>query len=113
MMNTFDLKNYARTSASGEFIFGSEHTGSHTCYMIYGILKPGQEKRVITPGKGHEEMVLAVKGNFEISGRFSGELREGCAFHIVGKNTVYLQNTDTTDACYVIAGGHSQHGHHH
>jgi hypothetical protein len=113
MMNIFDLKNNARTSKSGESIFGLEHTGSHACYMIYGVLKPAQQQRVIKPGKGHEEIVLAVKGNFEISGRFSGKLREGYAFHIAGEDTVYLQNTDTTDACYVIAGGHSQDGHHH
>ncbi|MBW2590445.1 MAG: hypothetical protein JRC89_14165 [Deltaproteobacteria bacterium] len=113
MMNTLDLKNHALTSESGEFIFGLEHTDSHACYMVYGVLKPGQEQRVIKPGKGHEEMVLAMKGNFEISGWFSGRLREGCAFHIAGEDTVYLQNTDTTDACYVIAGGHSHDGHHH
>jgi hypothetical protein len=113
MMKILNLKKHAVSSESGEFIFGSEHTGSHACYMIYGVLKPGQEKRVIKPGKGHEEMVLAVKGNFEISGRFSGELREGRAFHVAGEDTVYLINKDTTDACYVIAGGHSQDGHHH
>jgi hypothetical protein len=113
MMNTFDLKKHALSSDSGESVFGLEHTGSHACYMIYGILKPGQDKRVITPGKGHEEMVLAVKGNFEMSGRFSGHLREGCAFYVAGEDTVYLQNTETTDACYVIAGGHSQDAHHH
>ena len=112
-MNTVDLKNQALASESGEFIFGSEHTGSHACYMIYGVLKPGQQQRVIKPGKGHEEIVLAVKGNFELYGRFSGKLREGYAFHIAGEDTVYLQNTETTDACYVIAGGHSQDGHHH
>ena len=112
-MKTFNLKKYAINSESGEFIFGSEHTGSHACYMIYGVLKPGQEKRVIKPGKGHEEMVLAMKGNFEISGRFSGRLNEGCAFHISGEESVTLQNTETTDACYIIAGGHSQEGHHH
>ena len=112
-MNTVDLKNQTLASESGEFIFGSEHTGSHACYMIYGVLKPGQGKRVITPGRGHEEMVLAVKGNFEITGRFSGRLCEGCAFHIAGEDRVYLQNTDSTDACYVIAGGHSQGGHYH
>ena len=112
-MNTVDLKNHALSSESGEFVFGSEHTGSHACYMIYGVVKPGQEKRVIKPGKGHEEMVLAVTGNFKISGQFSGQLKEGCAFHIVGKDTVCLQNKGTTDACYVIAGGHSQDSHHH
>ncbi|MBW2055208.1 MAG: hypothetical protein JRI29_05865 [Deltaproteobacteria bacterium] len=113
MMNTFDLKNHALSSDSGESVFGLEHTGSHACYMIYGVLKPGQDKRVIKPGKGHEEMVLAVKGSFEMSGRFIGHLREGCAFYVAGEDTVYLENTDTTDACYVIAGGHSQDDHHH
>jgi hypothetical protein len=112
-MNTLDLKNHALSSLSGEFIFGSEHTGSHACYMIYGILKPGEKDRLIKPGKGHEEMVLAVRGSLKISGRFSGELKEGCAFHIAGEDTVYLQNAGTEAACYVIAGGHSPAGHHH
>jgi len=112
-MNPVNMKNHALSSESGEFIFGSEHTGSHACYMIYGILKPGEKNRLIKPGKDHEEMVLAVKGSFKISGRFSGELKEGCAFHIAGEDTAYLQNTDTTDSCYVIAGGHSQDAHHH
>jgi len=113
MMNTLDLKNHALSSHSGEFIFGSEHTGSHACYMIYGILKPGEKDRLIKPGKGHEEMILAVKGSLKISGRFIGELKEGCAFHIAGEDTVYLQNAGADAACYVIAGGHSPSGHHH
>jgi len=112
-MKTLDLKNYAVTSESGEYVFGLEHTGSHACYMIFGFLKPGQKQRLIKPGKGHEEIVLAVKGNVEISGRFAGKLKEGCAFHIAGEDTVYLENTETTDAFYVIAGGHSEDGHHH
>ena len=81
-------------------------------YDLRGFKTRGR-KRVITPGKGHEEMVLAVKGNFEISGRFSGRLGEGCAFHVAGEDTVYLQNAGAEAACYVIAGGHSPAGHHH
>lgn len=112
-MKTLDLKNCALSSESGEYVFGLEHTGSHACYMIFGVLEPGQKQRLIKPGKGHEEIVLAIKGNVEMSGHFSGRLTEGRAFHIAGEDTVYFENTGTTDAFYVIAGGHSEDGHHH
>ncbi len=113
MMKTLDLRTCATTSESGEYVFGLEHTGSHACYMIFGVLKPGQKQRLIKPGKGHEEIVLAVKGSFKISGHLKGLLSEGCAFHISGEDTVYFENTTPTDAFYVIAGGHSEHGHNH
>ena len=48
-MEPLDLKNYAVNSVSGEYIFGLEQTGSHACYMIFGVLKPGQKQRLIKP----------------------------------------------------------------
>ncbi len=111
-MKIFEIKNSAKKSDNGEFILGFENTGSHACYMIYGILKPGENNRLISPGKGHEEMVLAVKGNFEITGCYSGALKEGSAFHISGASECFLENKGSTDAIYIIAGGHSESGHH-
>ena len=112
-MKPVDLRNPALSSKDGEYIFGAEDTGSHACYMIYGVLKPGETGRLIKPGGGHEEMVLAVTGDLEVTGSFAGRLEAGFAFHIVGEDTAYLENAGVTEAVYVIAGGHSETGHSH
>jgi len=111
-MKKFDLKPLAKRNG-GEYVFGSEDTGSHACYMIYGTLKPGEKGRVVKPGIGHEEMVLAARGKLHITGEFSGILEEGSAIHLAGEQTCILENPGTSEAVYVIAGGHAEHGHHH
>jgi hypothetical protein len=111
-MKKIDLKGMAAKSG-GEYVFGSEDTGSHACYMIYGILKPGEKGRVVKPGKGHEEMVLAARGKLHIAGDFSGTLEEGSAIHLAGEQACILENPGTSEALYVIAGGHAEQGHHH
>ncbi len=108
-----DIRSRALSEENGEYVFGLEDTGSHACYMIYGILKPGEKGRLIKPGRGHEEIVLAMKGNLLISGDITGRLESGNAFHIAGETTAYLENPGSDEAVYIIAGGHSDHGHHH
>lgn len=97
---------------NGEYVFGSADTGSHACYMIYGTLKPGEKKREIKPGKGHEEILLAVCGSFSATGDFEGIIEEGSALYLSGEQACYLENKGSSDAVYVISGGHSEHGHH-
>lgn len=111
-MKSFELKNKALNSENGEYIFGVEDTGSHACYMIYGILKPKEKRRLVKPGKGHEEMILAMEGDLEVTGYYSGTLKEGTAFHIEGEHECFLENPAKHDAIYIIAGGHSEGGHH-
>jgi len=111
-MKTVDLKERAKKS-DGEYVFGADDTGSHACYMIYGTLRPGETGRVIKPGKGHEEIVLAARGILTVAGDFSGTLSEGSAIHLAGEQTCYLENNGAADAVYVIAGGHAEGGHHH
>jgi hypothetical protein len=113
MMKSIDLRTPALSAEDGEYIFGKDHTGSHACYMIYGVLKPGEKDRLVKPGAGHEEMVLAANQNLEVTGAFSGRLAAGCAFHIEGEDTAYLSNPGSDEAVYVVAGGHSEEGHHH
>ncbi|MCF8093962.1 MAG: hypothetical protein K9J79_01230 [Desulfobacteraceae bacterium] len=113
MSQLINLREKTLNSKEGEFVFGAEHTGSHACYMIYGVLAPGEKGRQIKPGKGHEEMVLAATGDIEVTGTVSERLGRGQAFHIAEEQTAYLENPGTTEAVYVIAGGHSEHGHHH
>ncbi len=111
-MKLFELKNKAQLSENGEHILGSQETGSHACYMIYGILKPGEKGRVIRPGEGHEEIILAVKGDVEVTGHYSGTLKEGAAFHIAGANDCFFENKGISEAVYIISGGHSEGDHH-
>lgn len=111
-MKIFDVKNKAVNSELGEHILGFKETGSHACYLIYGILKSGEKDRLIKPGKGHEEMLLAMLGDIEITGYYTGKLIEGTALHIVGNNECILENKGDSDAVYIICGGHSESGHH-
>ena len=109
---SIDLKALAEKN-SGEYVFGSADTGSHACYMIYGTLKPGEKGRVVKPGKGHEEMLLAAKGSLRVTGHFSGILEEGSAIHLTEEQTCLLENPGSSPAVYVIAGGHSDRDHRH
>lgn len=111
-MKTFEMSAKALEAEEGEYILGHEDTGSHACYMIYGALRPREKQRLVNPGEGHEEIVLAVKGDLEVTGYRTGTLREGSAFHLTGDNECYLENTSDRDAVYIIAGGHADSGHH-
>jgi hypothetical protein len=109
VMKTYHVTEEA--GDSGEYILGARQTGSHACYMIYGVLKPGEMKRELKPGNGHEEIVLAVTGDLQCIGAFSGILKEGHALHLRGENSVFVRNEGTAKAVYVVSGGHSAHGH--
>ena len=111
-MKIFELKDKAINSEKGESLLGVRETGSHACYMIYGILKPKEKLRSVKPGPGHEEIVLAAKGDLKVSGCYSMSLKEGSAFTIAGDRECFLENTGDHDATYVIAGGHSEAGRH-
>lgn len=112
MIKPFELKTRAHEAESGEYVLGSHDTGSHACYMIYGTLKPGEQGRSVKPGKGHEEIIMAVIGDLLLSGSFSGMLKEGTALHLAGDDECFLQNMSAAGAVYIIAGGHGEGGHH-
>lgn len=109
-MRAFDIRAKA---GKGESVLGMDDLHTHACYMIYGALAPGEKGRLIKPGHGHEEIVLAAKGDFEVTGKFGGTLKEGNAFHITGDAECFLENKTNAEAAYVIAGGHSEGGHGH
>jgi hypothetical protein len=111
-MRIFELKQKALTSENREYILGSQDTNSHACYMIYGLMEPHEKGRVINPGKGHEEIVLAIKGDLYITGFYTICLKEGSAFHIKEDLECFLENKAESEAVYIIAGGHSEKDHH-
>jgi hypothetical protein len=108
-MKTFEVR--AEAAREGEFIVGARQTGTHECYFIYGTLAPGEGGRLINPGAGHEEIILAVSGAFEVTGALTGTLEEGQAFHVAEDTECFLKNVSESDAVYVAAGGHSESGH--
>jgi hypothetical protein len=109
-MKRFDVR--AGAGDSGEYILGAEDTGSHACYLIYGTMKPREKERVLKPGRGHEELILAVKGGFVVTGHMHGTLKEGTAMHLKDDETCWLENTTNEAAIYIISGGHAGSGHH-
>jgi hypothetical protein len=113
MKGPIDLREKAAASEDGEYVFGAQDTGSHACYMIYGILRPGEKKRVLKPGRGHEEMIVSVNAELHLRGDCSGKLPAGSALHLVGEESAFLENPSSEEALYIIAGGHSEGGHHH
>jgi len=110
-MQVYDVAG--KVAGSGEYILGADATGSHACYLIYGVLKAGEQGRELRPGNGHEEMVLCIAGELKLSGTLAGTLRQGQAMHLRGEESCTAGNPSTCDAVYVIAGGHAGGGHQH
>ena len=73
-MKSTELKSKALGSENGEYIFGFEDTGSHACYMIYGLLKSKEKGRLVKPGKGHEEIVRRVVQRVEFFGAIEAHI---------------------------------------
>ena len=110
-MKVYDVAG--RMAGSGEHVLGSDATGSHACYLIYGVLKAGEKGRELRPGRGHEEMVLAVTGDMTLTGAVTMTLKQGQAIHLIGEEACLAANSTGSDVVYVTAGGHSASGHEH
>jgi len=109
-MKLFDVQT--KVKDSGEYILGAKQTGTHACYLIYGQMKPKEKGRELRAGNGHEELFVAIKGDFIVTGHESGRIKEGQAFHLKGEETFWLENPTDSPAVYVMSGGHSEAGHH-
>jgi uncharacterized cupin superfamily protein len=111
MRKSYPLRNWARESG-GECILGMRVFKTHACYIIYGELAPSEEGRKICPGSGHEEILMVIQGDLQLSeGDDPSLLREGEAIHLQEEETVYLANWGSQKAVYVLAGGHSGKAH--
>ncbi|MBU0514951.1 MAG: cupin domain-containing protein [Proteobacteria bacterium] len=98
----------------GELILGRKQLETHACYLIYGVIEPGQTGRPVKPGVGHEEICLLARGEVEVvvdHDRYP--LAAGHAFHLRGEESVTLENPGQEPAVYVIAGGHTPGSDHH
>jgi hypothetical protein len=108
-MKIYDI--IGKVGGSGEFILGSQQTGSHGCYLIYGVLQPGETGRELKPGHGHDEIVLVLQEDMTLTGGQEVMLKQGQALHLIGDETVLAANSGPKPVIYVVSGGHSGHAH--
>jgi len=57
-------------------------------------------------------MLLVVRGSFSVTGDFEGMIEEGSVIHFSGEQSCQLENKGSSEAVYVIAGGHAEQSHH-
>jgi uncharacterized cupin superfamily protein len=110
-MKSFDVAKLA-ADQGGEYVLGMKDLHTHACYLVYGILRPGEEKRVVRPGQGHEEILCAVDGDLSVQTR-TGDVRleRGHAVHVKEDESFFISNPSDKPVVYLLAGGHS--GSHH
>jgi uncharacterized cupin superfamily protein len=113
MVKTYDCLMRAKAEG-GETVLGSQELETQDCYLIYGIVEPGQKGRVLNPGPGHEEIICLVAGVATLVGPDGPQdLKLGEAFYLKGDVTYTLENHQKMPAVFVAAGGHSGEGHQH
>lgn len=96
----------------GEYLIGFDQTGTHACYFLYGILKPG-EQREMSPGKGHVEIICLLEGEAEVTKDGEKEkLIKGEGFLLEGEEKLEMKNASNKPLIYVVSGGHSDLSHH-
>ncbi len=113
MLKIYDLAGRAPREG-GETVLGLKDLGTHACYMLYGVLNPGDEPRIFKPGEGHEEIILAVSGTIQVSGpEGSLTLQPGQAIYLQGAVSYEAFTDGPLEARYVAAGGHTPGQDHH
>ena len=101
----------------GETILGLKDLGTHACYMIYGVVQPGDTPRLFRPGPGHEEIIMVIGGSLRLEGSAGFQvLQAGQAVYLKGEESWQGTCVGDSEARYVASGGHSpgdEHHHHH
>ncbi len=117
----FDLGGRA-VREGGETVLGLKDLNTHACYMLMGVIQPGEGPRIFKPGVGHEEIICVIGGSLEmVCGDVKMTLQAGQAVYLVGEETWQGTAPGPLEAKYIAAGGHSpgdehhhhHHGHHH
>ena len=111
-MDIFNIIELAEKNG-GEYVLGSSDLHTHACYFIYGELTKDEKGRIISPGKGHEEIICLTDGEVLVHGEEETfTLKTGQTFHLIGDAKYLMDNQGKDKAVYVISGGHSE-GHSH
>jgi hypothetical protein len=110
-MKFFNVKRLAKEQG-GEYVLGMKDLHTHACYLIFGTLAPDERDRLVKPGEGHEEILLAVDGRLIIENE-KGKLvlEAGHATHVKEDEAFFISNPSDKNVIYVMAGGHSSPHH--
>jgi len=104
-VKSFDLEGLASTMG-GEYVLGCKDLHSQACYLLYGLLAPGEEGRLVRPGTGYEEILCAVGGPLLLhTARGDVTLEKGHAVHVTEHESFLVTNPGDSQIAYVIAGG--------
>ena len=107
-MKSFDLAKMA-AAQGGEYVLAAKDLHTEACYLVYGLLKPGEGDRLIQPGKGYEEILCAITGALVMKlARNEVILEQGHAVHVNSADSFYISNPNNDTVLYVIAGGRSR-----
>lgn len=111
-MDIFNVIDLAEKNG-GEYVLGSADLHTHACYLIYGVLRENEKGRVISPGRGHEEIICLVEGEVLVyREEETYSLKTGQTFHLKGETKYIMDNKGKDKAVYVISGGHSENHSH-
>lgn len=110
-MKSYNLEELA-AAEGGEYVLGLKDLHTHACYMIYGILQPGEGERLVRPGEGHEEILCAIDGPLVLhTDARQIRLEPNHAVHIKEDQSFHISNPSEQPVAYVMAGGHSRPHH--
>ncbi len=111
-MKAFEIDKLAREQG-GEYVLGMKDLHTHACYMVYGVLKPGETDRLVKPGEGHEEILVPVTGPVQVTAEKGNYvIEQGNAVHIKEDESFFISNKTNQTVIYVLAGGHCREHHH-
>ena len=109
-----NLQRECLTSKKREFFYGAKLNKTiQDVYLGSCFLEPGESKRKVGPGKGHEEILFLTEGKIKISTKDEEViLNTGEVYFIPDGSKVFLENLNQSRCYFIIAGGHTKsHSH--
>jgi mannose-6-phosphate isomerase-like protein (cupin superfamily) len=109
-----NLKEKCLASNKKEFFYGAKiNKAIQDVYLGLCFLEPGESKRKVGPGKGHEEILYLMEGQIQISiNNNEILLNQGEIFFIPDGSKALLKNLTKNSVQFIIAGGHTKHHSH-
>ena len=110
----FKLLEKCLDAKKSEFYYGAKiNKQIKDVYFGIGFLEPGEEKRKIGPGRGHEEILYLQEGKIEVEIENNTLiLNKGELLYIPDKSKVILKNLAEKKSQFMIAGGHVKYHKH-
>ena len=109
-----NLQEKCLASKNKEFFYGAKlNKAIQDVYLGSCFLEPGESKRKVGPGKGHEEILFLTEGKIKISVKNDDVvLNAGEVYFIPDGSKALLENLTENRCYFIIAGGHTQrHSH--